>query len=53
VVGDHFWGWIYLPLAAVATRVARIVGLLQQGRISIYLLYSFATLIAMLLVVKR
>jgi hydrogenase-4 component B len=53
VVEDHFWGWIYLPLAAFATRISRLVGLLQQGRISIYLLYSFVTLIAMLIVVKR
>jgi hydrogenase-4 component B len=53
VVEDHFWGWIYLPLAALAARIARLVGLLQQGRIAIYLLYSFVTLIAMLLVVKR
>ena len=53
VVEDHFWGWLYLPLAALATRIARLVGLLQQGRISVYLLYSFVTLIATLLVVRR
>jgi hydrogenase-4 component B len=53
VVEDHFWSWVYLPLVDVATRVARIVGLLQQGRISVYLLYSFVTLIAILLVVQR
>ena len=53
VVEDHFWGWIYLPLVALAGRIARLVGMLQQGRISIYLLYSFVTLIAMLLVVRR
>ena len=29
------------------------IGLLQQGRIAVYLLYSFVTLIAMLLVVMR
>jgi hydrogenase-4 component B len=52
VVEDHFWGWIYLPLAAWAGRIARLAGLLQQGRISIYLLYSFVTLIAMLVVVR-
>jgi hydrogenase-4 component B len=52
-VEDHFWGWLYLPLVAVAERIARVVGLLQQGRISVYLLYSFITLIGMLLVVKR
>jgi hypothetical protein len=53
VVEDHFWTWIYLPLVALAERIARIVGLLQQGRIAVYLLYSFVTLIAMLLVVRR
>ena len=52
-VGDHFWGWLYLPLAALAMRIGRLVGLLQQGRISIYLLYSFVTLIATLVVVRR
>ncbi|HWI82843.1 hydrogenase 4 subunit B [Ramlibacter sp.] len=53
VVEDHFWRWIYLPLVALASRIARLVGLLQQGRISVYLLYSFATLIAVLMVVRR
>src|SRR5512140_57478 len=53
VVEDHFWGWLFLPLASLASRIARLVGLLQQGRISIYLLYSFVTLIAMLVVVRR
>jgi hypothetical protein len=50
---DHFWHWIYLPIAAAVARAARWVGLLQQGRISVYLLFSFLTLIAMLLVVTR
>jgi len=53
VVEDHFWRWIYLPLVALASRIARVVGLLQQGRISVYLLYSFLTLIAVLMVVRR
>jgi hydrogenase-4 component B len=52
-IADHFWNWVYLPLVAVANRIVRVVGLLQQGRISVYLLYSFATLIAILLVVRR
>jgi len=52
-VQDHFWSWLYMPLVAVAGRIARIVGLLQQGRISVYLLFSFVTLITTLLVVKR
>ncbi len=52
-VADHFWGWLYLPVVALAERIARLFGLLQQGRIATYLLYSFVTLIATLLAVKR
>jgi hydrogenase-4 component B len=52
-VGDHFWHWLYLPLARVIERLASLIGLLQQGRIAVYLLYSFVTLIAVLLVVKQ
>ncbi len=51
-IEDHFWHWLYLPLARLTTRIARVVGRLQQGRIAIYLLYSFVTLIALLVVVK-
>jgi len=47
-IGDHFWHWLYMPLAAVVERAARLVGLMQQGRIAVYLLYSFITLIALL-----
>ena len=52
-VEDHFWYALYLPIAALVGRIARWIGLLQQGRISIYLMYSFATLIALLLWVRR
>jgi hydrogenase-4 component B len=53
VVEDHFWHWIYLPVQQAVDRVARLAGRIQQGRISIYLLYSFLTLIVMLLVMGR
>jgi NADH:ubiquinone oxidoreductase subunit 5 (subunit L)/multisubunit Na+/H+ antiporter MnhA subunit len=53
VVEDPIWHALYLPIAALVARLAKFVGLLQQGRIAVYLLYSFATLIAMLLVVTR
>jgi hypothetical protein len=43
----------YLPIVALAERIARLFGLLQQGRIAIYLLYSFLTLVVTLLAVKR
>ena len=48
---DHFWRWLYLPTVDLANTLARLVGLLQQGRISVYLLYSFLTLAATLLAV--
>ncbi|MCL4182248.1 MAG: hydrogenase 4 subunit B [Burkholderiaceae bacterium] len=50
---DHLWHWLYLPIAAATARVARLIGLLQQGRIAVYLMYSFVTLIVMLLMVSR
>ncbi len=53
VVGDHFWHWIYLPVAGAVERMSRWIGQLQQGRIAVYLLYSFVTLIGVLLVVTR
>jgi hydrogenase-4 component B len=52
-IGDHFWHWIYLPVAHAIERISRWIGLLQQGRISVYLIYSFLTLIVVLLVVMR
>jgi len=53
VVEDRFWRWIYVPIATFAEYLARLVGTLQQGRISVYLLYSFVTLVATLLFVMR
>jgi hypothetical protein len=53
VVEDHFWFWIYTPIARLVENVARLIGLLQRGRIATYLLYSFATLLLMLLWVRR
>jgi hypothetical protein len=50
---DPLWHGLYLPIARLVERMSKIVGLLQQGRISVYLMYSFVTLIVVLLVVKR
>ena len=49
---DHFWYWLYLPLARAIDAVARLVGLIQQGRIAVYLMYSFFTLLALLFFVR-
>ena len=51
-VGDHLWHWIYLPAGRLAERASALVSKLQQGRISVYLLYSFFTLILLLLFVR-
>ena len=48
IVEDPLWGWIYLRIAKATEQASRAIGLLQRGRISIYLLYSFLTLVAML-----
>jgi len=52
-VGDHFWHWLYEPVARAVERTAAVIGLLQRGRIAVYLLYSFLTLITVLVWVMR
>ena len=52
-VGDHFWHWLYEPVARAVERTAAVIGLLQRGRIAVYLLYSFLTLITVLIWVMR
>ena len=49
---DHFWDWLYLPIVRVTDAVARLAGLLQRGRIAVYLTYSFVTLLALLFLVR-
>jgi len=51
-VEDRHWYWLYLPVARAAEFISSKIALLQQGRISIYLLYSFITLIALLVFVR-
>ena len=51
-VEDHFWHWLYLPLAKVMDTLTRVVTLLQRGRISVYLTYSFVTLLILLLFLR-
>ena len=50
---DPLWHWLYLPIAALVERISKVIGLLQQGRIAVYLMYSFVTLILVLLVVTQ
>jgi len=49
---DHLWHWLYLPIIRATDAVARFAGLIQRGRIAVYLTYSFVTLLALLLFVR-
>jgi len=51
-VRDRLWDWLYQPVADVSFWVARRVGKLQQGRIQVYLIYSFATIILLLVLLR-
>ena len=51
-VEDHLWHWLYLPLARLMNAISVLMTRLQGGRIAIYLLYSFLTLIVLLLVAR-
>ncbi len=50
-VGDRIWRYGYEPIGRLVRRVADLVAVLQQGRISTYLLYSFMTLLLLLALV--
>ena len=50
-IEDRLWRALYLPIARGVQRLADWIGLLQGGRLAIYLLYSFLTLIALLVFV--
>jgi hydrogenase-4 component B len=45
---DKLWYALYLPIARLAERLSRAVSVLQHGRIHVYLMYSFATLLILL-----
>ena len=47
------WRGLYLPIAELAQTLARWISVMQRGRISVYLLYSFVTLAATLLIVAQ
>ena len=47
-ITDRIWRGMYLPLGRLVQRLADAVAVLQHGRISVYLLYSFGTLVVLL-----
>ncbi len=51
-VEDRLWNWLYVPVARAIERMSGWVSLLQRGRIHIYLIYSFVTLLLLLAFVR-
>ena len=50
-IEDRSWRAIYLPIARGVQRTADAVSIVQGGRLAMYLLYSFLTLLALLVFV--
>ena len=50
-IEDRIWRALYLPLASGVRRLADAIAVLQGGRLAVYLLFSFLTLIALLVFV--
>ena len=48
---DQLWYWLYLPILKLADRLSALVGILHHGRIALYLVYSFVTLLLLLVLV--
>ncbi|MBU2791301.1 hydrogenase 4 subunit B, partial [Acidithiobacillus caldus] len=49
---DPFWHGLYLPIQKTALLLSKQSLRLQQGKITIYLLYAFITLIVLLAVIQ-
>jgi hydrogenase-4 component B len=47
-IEDRIWRALYLPLASGVQRLADALAVVQGGRLAVYLLYSFLTLIGLL-----
>ncbi|MBI5438027.1 MAG: hydrogenase 4 subunit B [Nitrosomonadales bacterium] len=47
-IEDRHWYWLYLPTARLAEFASSKVALLQHGRIHLYLIYTFITLLVLL-----
>ncbi len=50
-IEDRVWRALYLPVQRAVQGLADAIGILQGGRLSIYLLYSFLTLLGLLVFV--
>jgi hydrogenase-4 component B len=51
-VEDRIWYWLYVPVMRLTELLSSLVGVLQHGRIHLYLIYSFATLLLLLMLIQ-
>ncbi len=51
-VRDRSWDWLYHPIARATVFCSRLIGYIQVGRISVYLMYSFVTILFLLAFVR-
>jgi formate hydrogenlyase subunit 3/multisubunit Na+/H+ antiporter MnhD subunit len=52
VAEDKLWYALYLPVARLVEWLSGAISIMQQGRINVYLVYSFATLIVLLIFIR-
>lgn len=50
-IEDRIWHWVYRPIVRVVQWLADVISVLQGGRLAVYLLYSFLTLLGLLVFV--
>ncbi len=48
-VRDRFWMWLYQPVVDASFWLSRRIGRMQQGKIQVYLIYSFVTILVLLI----
>jgi hypothetical protein len=51
-IEDRFWYWLYVPIIRLAEILSGLAGWLHRGRIHVYLIYSFATLLLLLFLIQ-
>jgi formate hydrogenlyase subunit 3/multisubunit Na+/H+ antiporter MnhD subunit len=51
-IRDRAWRWLYQPVVDLSSWTGRQSGRLQQGRIQAYLIYSFLTIIVLLVFLR-
>lgn len=47
-IEDRLWRMMYLPIARAVQRISDAIAVVQGGRLAIYLLFSFLTLLGLL-----